>query len=224
MAVIITGSNTPTAGGVTYGDGTTYANTAAGTAGQILQSNGSSAPSWVAAPGGGSWIYLSTVNASAAATADIESTFDSTYDVYAIVAEDFFPATDGAQLYVRLKIGGSYVANTYYGVYGNAYSNDTTQPINANSNNGFIQIATEMSNASNKKASFVLYTTNPTSTSIYKSVFMAGAGFRNTGSAAAWLMCSGYYGGATSALTGIRFYANSGNISGTFRLYGIKNS
>lgn len=47
MPVIITGNNTPTAGGVTYGDGSTYANTAAGTSGQLLQSNGSSAPSWV---------------------------------------------------------------------------------------------------------------------------------------------------------------------------------
>jgi hypothetical protein len=73
MAVIINGNNTPTAGGVTYGDGTTYANTAAGTAGgvlysagssapafsaagtsgQVLQSNGASAPTWVAAPTGG---------------------------------------------------------------------------------------------------------------------------------------------------------------------------
>ena len=50
MAVIITGNNTPTAGGVTYGNGSTYANTAAGTSGQFLQSNGSSAPTWVAAP------------------------------------------------------------------------------------------------------------------------------------------------------------------------------
>ncbi len=46
MAVVITGNNTPTAGGVTYGDGTTYANTAAGTSGQLLQSNGASAPTW----------------------------------------------------------------------------------------------------------------------------------------------------------------------------------
>jgi hypothetical protein len=46
MAVIITGNNTPTAGGVTYGDGSTYANTAAGTSGQLLQSNGAGAPTW----------------------------------------------------------------------------------------------------------------------------------------------------------------------------------
>jgi hypothetical protein len=41
---------TPTAGTVAYGNGTAYAFTAVGTAGQVLQSNGSSAPSWAAAP------------------------------------------------------------------------------------------------------------------------------------------------------------------------------
>ena len=46
MPVTINGSNTPTAGGVTYGDGTQYATTAAGTSGQVLTSAGSSAPAW----------------------------------------------------------------------------------------------------------------------------------------------------------------------------------
>ena len=41
---------TPTNGGVAYGTGTAYAFTTAGTSGQILQSNGAAAPSWVAAP------------------------------------------------------------------------------------------------------------------------------------------------------------------------------
>ena len=76
MAVIINGSNTPTAGGVTYGDGTQYATTsagsaggvlysagssapaftAAGTSGQVLQSNGSSAPTW-ATPAGTTMLF-----------------------------------------------------------------------------------------------------------------------------------------------------------------------
>jgi len=46
MTVIINGSNTPTAGAVAVGDGTTLAFTAAGSANQLLQSNGSSAPSF----------------------------------------------------------------------------------------------------------------------------------------------------------------------------------
>lgn len=37
---------TPTAGGVSYGTGTAFAFTSAGTAGQFLQSNGSGAPTW----------------------------------------------------------------------------------------------------------------------------------------------------------------------------------
>jgi hypothetical protein len=41
------GTATPTAGTVAYGTGTAYAFSAAGTSGQVLQSNGASAPSWV---------------------------------------------------------------------------------------------------------------------------------------------------------------------------------
>jgi hypothetical protein len=44
------GTATPTSGGVIVGTGTAYASTAAGTAGQILTSNGTSAPTWQAAP------------------------------------------------------------------------------------------------------------------------------------------------------------------------------
>jgi len=44
MAVGIVGNNTPNAGGVGYGDGTNLAFTGAGTSGQVLVSNGSSAP------------------------------------------------------------------------------------------------------------------------------------------------------------------------------------
>lgn len=46
------GSATPTAGAVAYGTGTAYAFTSAGTAGQVLLSNGSSAPSFGGVSGG----------------------------------------------------------------------------------------------------------------------------------------------------------------------------
>ena len=56
LAIAYGGTNssaTPTAGGAAYGTGTAYAFTSAGTAGQLLQSNGASAPTWVNAPTSG---------------------------------------------------------------------------------------------------------------------------------------------------------------------------
>ena len=46
------GTATPTAGAVPYGTGTAYAFTSAGTTGQVLTSNGSSAPTWATAASG----------------------------------------------------------------------------------------------------------------------------------------------------------------------------
>ena len=54
---------TPTAGAVPYGTGTAYAFTAAGTAGQVLTSNGSSAPTWSSVSGGISITDDTTTNA-----------------------------------------------------------------------------------------------------------------------------------------------------------------
>ena len=50
MAVIINGNNTPTAGGVGYGNTTELAFTTAGTSGQLLASGGASAPSFTSTP------------------------------------------------------------------------------------------------------------------------------------------------------------------------------
>jgi len=58
-------SDGPTAGAVPYGTGSTLAYTAAGTAGQLLQSNGSGAPTWVTAAGTGT---VTSVNVSGGTT------------------------------------------------------------------------------------------------------------------------------------------------------------
>lgn len=50
MTITITGSNSPTAGGAAYGDGSNLAFTSAGTSGQVLTSAGSSAPTWQSIP------------------------------------------------------------------------------------------------------------------------------------------------------------------------------
>jgi len=66
---------TATAGGAAYGTGTANAYTAAGTSGQILQSNGASAPTWV----GGAW---TTWSPSLTSVTGPQPTYGSTGAVY----------------------------------------------------------------------------------------------------------------------------------------------
>ena len=77
LAVAQGGTNsnaTPTAGGVGYGTGTAHAYTSAGTSGQVLQSNGSGAPTWANASTG-------TVTSVSAGTGMSFSTITSTGSV-----------------------------------------------------------------------------------------------------------------------------------------------
>jgi hypothetical protein len=287
MAVVITGSNTPTAGGVTYGDGTTYATTTAGTSGQVLtsagagapawtaqsalsvgsattatsatsattatnlaggsngtipyqsasgttqmlaagtsgyvlQSNGAAAPSWVT-PAGGSWVYLSTVTASGSATADIETTFNSTYDMYVIVAENVLMATDGVTLQAGMKIGGTYLTTATYNWW--AARGTSTSPTTASSGSTGdtrIYLQGNMANTAATTSAFTAYIAAPSSTSAIKTMYVSGIA-SISGGPSAIINASGSNSG-TAALTGIRFYGSAGNISGKFRLYGIKNS
>lgn len=220
---IVTASGTATAGGVAYGNGTTAAYSAAGTSGQLLQSNGVSAPSWVTASAS-ALTLLSTVTASNSATVDVESTFSSTYDAYMIVMSGVTLQTDATRLWVRLKIGGSYISTGTY-VYHNhdapsgsgTYSSD----ISSTDTNFFISKAT--GNAAEKSINGWMYLFSPASTAFAKQALWLTNSMTNTG-ANSWLEGGGHNTG-TGALTGVRFLSSSGNIAaGKFRLYGISNS
>jgi hypothetical protein len=223
MPVTIVGNNTPTAGGVVYGDGTNYASTAAGTSGQVLQSNGSSAPTW-ATPSAGAMTLLSTVTASNSATVDIETTFSSTYDTYVILGSGI--GSDGSAtpyFQVRLKLGGSYSSASYYAQVLTTRSGSTSVANTTNISQIYFTSTSGIASNSTANLSFVLYINNPSSTSINKNLNWTGSYQAPTGGAAQF--SGGGYNDNTAALTGVRFFQDSGNIiRGTFRLYGISNS
>lgn len=226
MTVIINGTNTPTAGGVTYGNGTEYATTSAGTSGQVLISAGASAPTW-GTLSTGSMVYLSTVTASSSATVDLETTFNSTYDVYIIEATGVQVAVNNSGLWCRFKIGGGYVASGSAYTYAADHTGqaDTAYQINRSVGADQIEVVAsgDIGSASTEWASFQMRIDQVSSTSLYKTVTWQGMS----------LDAGGVYinqrGGGrianAGALTGVRFLSTSGNIaSGSFRLYGIKNS
>lgn len=230
MAVTINGSNTPTAGGVTYGDGSTYATTsagsaggvlysagssapafsAAGTSGQVLQSNGASAPSWVT-PSSGALVYISQVVASGASTVDIENAFTD-YETYVIIGSSITTTSD---FNMRVKIGGSYITSGTYYYWGlGGYTGQSTPYVQRSDNAteifaygfGFSTVANFYLTISVKsgKKSFIKYEINGDTTN--SAAYFAGAGANSS----------------TGALQGIRIFGST--YTGTFRLYGVANS
>jgi len=207
---------TATAGGVGYGTGTAHAYTAAGTTGYFLQSNGTSAPTWAAA-GGGGLVYLSTVTASSSASVDVETTFSSTYDNYVIVGT-VSCTTDSAALTSLFKISGSYSTSGYYWHASLLGAADALYNANASTNTSSFRIAGNNGSASGSSLGFVMYIYNASSTSLTKKVSVTGSSNRGTTYQS---IITGGGNTGTGALTGIRFQPDVGNITGSFRLYGL---
>jgi hypothetical protein len=120
-------TTTPTAGAVPYGNGTTLAYTAAGTSGQLLQSNGAAAPSWVAAPSAG-YVYLTTVTgASGSNNLDVTTPFTNAYKAFALYYSNIVTGSVGAQPFnLRIFRAGSLVTSNTYGSKSWAPPNNTS--------------------------------------------------------------------------------------------------
>jgi hypothetical protein len=217
-----TGAATFTANNVLLGNGTSALQTVApGANGNLLVSNGttwtSSAPA-----GGGSLIFLSTVTANNVATADIENTFDSTYDEYLLFADGVLgQPTFGSPMRILLKLGGSYQTSFYlYSSY-RYFSGGSTINITTSGGALFIDPNISPAESTTNTLSFVCRIVNPASTTTYKTCELRGVGYNGS----SFIYNSVFsHNNSTAALTGIRFYNASGNISGTFRLYGVKKS
>lgn len=191
-----------------------------GTSGQVIQTNGSGTLSFVT-PAGGSWTYLSSVTASNSATVDVETTFSSTYDMYAIVVTGFRSQNDGVDLRGRYKISGSYATANYQTFA--MYANSSTQTFSGSNGTGAFELVINVGFGTDKNCNLVLYLSSPSSTSLSKVLMGQGAAITNSGHASQNLISG--FNTSTSAVEGFRFYFSAGNIvSGTARLYGIKNS
>ena len=214
---------TATAGGVAYGTGTSIAVNSAGTSGYFLQSNGASAPSWVA-PSSGAMVLLQSVTASNSATVDLETTFSSTYDQYLIIATGVRVANDGDGIWCRMKIGGTYLTtNTYTFICATSSSSTGTFNSTSGANVEKITVIERIGTTAGRSGNFAMYVNSPASTSLTKNVYFQSSA-TNDSAALITLNGTGFNSG-TSALTGIRLYGSSGNLSsGSFRLYGIANS
>lgn len=192
-----------------------------GTTGQVLTSQGTGAAPVFATPaGGGAWTYISTTTASNASFVDITSGIDSTYDLYVITGVDIRSHSGDRYVEAQFFINGvlrtsSYETN-YFGRNGVNFAGFTQFNVSAFFLNNDSWSAIE--NNSTELASMLMYLPKP-SASWYKSIWgQLTSAYGNQ------VIFSGYNFGTTNAVTGIRLQLSGANISGTFRLYGIKNS
>ncbi len=184
------------------------------------------------AVGGGSLVHLSTVTASFVATVDIETTFNSTYDNYVIVANNVEVFGTSVTLHVYPKLNGTYTPVSGWAANGStAIFSSTASYIqtasSGTSTRGDIISSLTSSGANGLKLEFVMEIMGPVSSDVLAKGLIYRGVHRN-GTNAAFSFVGGLMyltsGNNCGPLTGIRFQASSGNISGTFRLYGIKNS
>jgi len=216
-----TGTTSLTVNNVLLGNGTSALQVVApGATGNILMSNGTT---WTSATSSSGLTLLSTVTASNSATVDMETTFNSTYDAYLIVASGITVGGGGA-FWIRFKINGSYQTTDYqYITQENVATEGTVYNAVGNTGMGEIKIASYMTNGGNDFSNFEIKVYKPADTShrkyiVYSGVQGTSAGVR-TG-----LGVGGYVGG-NQALTGVRFLHQTSNIvTGSFRLYGVSNS
>jgi hypothetical protein len=199
---------------------------AVGTSGQVLQTNGAGAPTWVT-PSAGALTLVSSVTATnGASTIDLTTGFTSTYDVYMLVGSGLVCTANAGSVDVTLNIGGSWLS-TGYGYYASALSSNLGDyGGNSNGSSRFVLCSEWGGGSSSGTLDFVMYIYNPASTSLWKNVSWEGTVISY--SAGSNYPVSFRGGGAqknTSALTGVRITPGSRTmVSGVMRLYGISNS
>ena len=184
----------------------------------------------------GAMTLIKEVTASSSATVSFihgtsDVVLDSTYPIYVFKIINAHPASDDQNLQFNFTSDGTNFnvtkTSTSFGADHNEA--DSTAQLEYKSGNDLAQSTGEQSigastGADNDQASSVRLTLfDPSSTTFVKHYMSRSSQARHSDGAQDFFTAG--YCNTTSAITGVRFKFQSGNIdSGTFKLYGIKDS
>lgn len=157
------------------------------------------------------WKLLGVYTASNSASVDIESQLTSTYDVYKIVMSGVKPVGALSTLICRFKIGGSYLATGTY-----TFITDDNSTVSGQSAITIVEGGTATAGDINGEIVICNVTETGKMHSIYTNGFSSGTPFT--------AFIKGGLNTTLGALTGVRFLMNSQNITGTFRVFGMRGS
>jgi len=193
-----------------------------GTAGQVLQTDGSGNLSWVTSTDDGSWVKLSSTTVSSDVGSltfsnSITGAFD-TYKTYVVTMTSLKPATDDVTLQMRVvDSNGTYQASQY----------DTVIHAFADGDHGYSTqtrwqlIRHGIGNGTGEDCQALFYFSNFEAN---KRLRVRGQAVYQSNNGSTQVVDVGGTVNNTTAVTGLVFFMSSGDIdSGVFTLYGIKN-
>ena len=193
----------------------------------------SSADGFETGSAGGAMTFISKATASSSSTISITSGIDSTYKEYLFIFKNIHPGTDGT----RFTFQGDTGTNTNYNQtitssFFYAQQGESEDPLLAYGSGqdqaqatGFQRLSSDLISDNDASISGSLMIFNPSSSTFVKH-FMSEANTMVDGSPPYTEVryYAGYF-NTTTALTRVQFKSTSGDIdSGTFKLYGIKDS
>jgi len=167
---------------------------------------------------------IKSVTASGASSVEFKNgvsdvVIDSTYSYYRIVGFNITPSEDDKNIQIQFSTdaGSSYITSGYYTM--------TQRNINGSLNSGLTVTGSAMDlnnvgNNTNEEGAFEFTVFNPSSSSHFTHYQSIGT-TKNSGAQIVFYQSGGIY-EATSDIDAFKVFFNSGNISGTFKLYGIK--
>ncbi len=193
----------------------------------VLQTNGSGVLSF-SSPSS-DFVLLATTDASSSASVSFDGYFSSTYKNYKVIISNAIPATNGVLLRIRFRKSNADITTANYrGIVAGAYGNSGGASMGTNNYFNQTSMSDTLAGVLNNTTiwgglmmEMNLY--NPLNTNNYKYITYQ-VGYINN-DATQWYINNGtgLLTDNASALSGITFFMNTGNIaSGNFKLYGIK--
>jgi len=177
---------------------------------------------------GGALTLVSSQTASSSATIDFTSGIDSTYDSYVFKLINIHPSSNpGIISFQGTTDGTNYnttITSTVFRAYHNESGSSSALQYAVNfdqaQGTGLQNLDSGSGNASDKASSGTLQIFAPSSTTFVKH-FIANFSNVNDGDFNHNVFVAGYF-NTTSAITGIRFQMDSGNIDdGIIKMYGV---
>jgi hypothetical protein len=176
------------------------------------------------------FVLLATTDASSSASVSFDGYFSATYKNYMVLVANAIPATNDVSFRFRLRrsnadITTSNYNSTKFAYYKGASVSSTAESGGWDTDHVNLVYAGVHNTTSYGGCNSIIYIMNPLGTASYKAVIGTNTYYHNNNAVLTIDRndFTGVLDDATTALSGISFFMNSGNItSGNFKLYGIK--